>query len=773
MKNVIPIAVAGGVVVLVVAVLFMTTTTLQSPEDKFYSEIDAKVEQAQRMLHAYEPFGEMILSGVESAGLETVEYPPAEEWGKHLDASAFEERSAAEDRSLRESRQLLASLGYEPARPRGVASIPYGQLEQQLRRNRQLIEDALRIVQEGVRHSVEAGDTTLRGTSHPAATELEAVLLQHKADLLRREAALDREKADAARRRFDRLRSRYQSLESTRLAIIGDSRPIMSPGGVGAIFEPVEVEVVETDEAAETAGEAGTPTRGFPSERDDSASGPRQRGLVGRLTGFLFGRDDEAGDGEPEGDTAIDLDNLAGEPDRSITDESGVDETRPDAPADVKRPGPDAMVGTAPPPTPEERIANLNKQRQESEAHIEALEARITELEAEVADLEDALAEAKAEADAARLRMIELEEMEVSPTEPGSLDRFIADYDQVARRYRQATTRISFIENGGIHNAQPGTDDMTEAGDETIPLVPIDSSQQMQARRALPVVKAELDAARVRRDGRQALVALIDKQIRTVQEDEQRNRDRIKAIEAEQASVLQEAGEAIRGANGFAYTAEMTENSALDLIDGPGLQAARNAKNAARNDQRVSGMRDRVVEGTELTSAKILSAVRVISGHAQLLEADAEWLRAQILAQQLEGLADHERMLLDAERMGIRSESDMLPASLEGRDVPSHLLQADAAADVREAVRERAIAAGNAAVETYRQAAGDLDLWLVHANLAAVQHLLARLHADDQRDNLRQQAIESYARALEKRQEDDPDARIYRDILGRLRTTPR
>src|SRR5690606_2384653 len=72
-----------------------------------------------------------------------------------------------------------------------------GQLAEHVRRRSELIDEALKHAREAVQTSVDDAS----GSSHPAATHLEALLLYRKADLQRREGLAHRIRARRATQR--------------------------------------------------------------------------------------------------------------------------------------------------------------------------------------------------------------------------------------------------------------------------------------------------------------------------------------------------------------------------------------------------------------------------------------------------------------------------------------------------------------------------------------------------------------------------------------------
>ena len=202
MKPYLPMAVVGGIVVAGLAALYFITPSFQDPQARLNQEVAEKVAQAQAMLAAYDP----------------------------VDADL---------------RRLLS----EPTTTQ-EADVPEdgGQLAEHVRRRSELIDEALKHAREAVQTSVDDAS----GSSHPAATHLEALLLYRKADLQRREGLAHRIRARRATQRVADLLIAWDEVDrqvrTLAARVVGPQTPHARPTAEGTT-EPASAPVAPPSQA--------------------------------------------------------------------------------------------------------------------------------------------------------------------------------------------------------------------------------------------------------------------------------------------------------------------------------------------------------------------------------------------------------------------------------------------------------------------------------------------------------------------------------------------
>lgn len=720
--------VAAAIVVVVLAILYFTTESLQPPQAKLNSQIEVEVEKAKRMLANYNPVGERVTTLIDTAFASSTqpmtEPVPEDQWPvslktlrEHLDSVAGQ----IEPLNVR----YRAWSGETPA-PGTAAG--YSQLKEQLEKNLAQVSEALKIVQSAVNMSVEAGDRTISGRDHPVATRLEAVLIYHQADLLRQKAAARRDHAVTARAEFERARAQWQMLQSQIAAIQAVAH--REAASVPAAARAPAVPQSEPPKAA---------TR--PPEKTVPAGKP---GVVSRLTGLLFGKK------KPD---VVPPDSTSPEPAPAQADR----ETKEPV---VESPEPPAPTAVVKPPTPQQRLSELATQREQAIIQIAAAEADVARLRDHVSDLEHALAGAKQAARDAQLRMMRLEEQGVDPTDPEAIERFKSDYQQASTEYRKQVREAALLENGGIRNARPDTQDEREY--LNAPLVSADPAQPMNPTEGLVSVRKRLQAAEEQHEAAKNLLATIDVQVAAVQRRQSDDSARLTALEQRQAALKEQAAKAIKDAVVATAEADKLARDAIELLSGDGRQAAQNARTAA--DNQIREARNRQQPGVENPRLEIITKSGMLVGSAQTLEADIALLTAYVQAARVSDLLAHAQVLSHAESMGVRPQQPQDDAALA--------YEAAAAAEEARKAREQAIAVAREAYNSYREASAALDnLWVLNANAAAVCYLLSSLQTGEEADKSRDLAIRIYEQTLQGRSDrkDIADYRRALDGLNRLR----
>ena len=619
-------AAAALVVIAVLAVIRFTTRTLESPETKLEREIDVLVDEAQRMLDAYEPAGDRFVAAITAATTESGRFAADEKSGQQ---AAYQ--------AIREGVQKQGS--------------DLDKLTLELEANQETIHQALALVQKAVAKRSESGERAVSGASHPAATRLEAILLHHKADLLRRRAAVYRAVADDGRIQVSRLLDSWRELDGQLAALASD----------GAADRAAAVEPSHVPVEPQAAGKSGQP-----------------RGALGHLARALFGGKRQPSSDNNEATPII------------VEEKTGPAVTEAET---SREPWWMIKEGARLPAQLTDQLAALKARRQQVEVEIEQARTEVADLGDRVKTLEDALKVAEETASKAQQRMLALEEAETDQSDPEALERFVADYRAASDACRAASREIAILKSGGIRNARPDTDNDDEL--LTAPLVPVDQNQEMSPQPGLVALRGRLDAARERQAALAKVLAVIDAQDKGL-----RSR---RAGEGEAHSDLREARKDLRdrvektalAVIAAVEKANELETEAIEVVTGPGKTAADNANRAVNT--RGGGP---------------------IVGHTKAVEADLEFLHARILAQRTVDLNRHQRTI---EQLG-EMEIDLDPRLLT---------DSAATAEAADDARTEAMKKGKAALDLYRQADQNLNrLWSLHANMAAVNHLLANQQTD-------------------------------------------
>lgn len=718
--------VAAAIVIVVLAVCYFTTEALQSPEAKLNSQIAVEVEKAKRMLASYNPVGQRVTTVIDTAvasSTQPMAEPAAEDqWPVSL--KTLQERL---DSVAREVEPLNARFrDWSGESSAAVSPAGYSELKEQLEKNLAQVSEALRIVQAAVNMSVDAGDKTISGRDHPVATRLETILVYHQADLLRRKAAARRDDAVAARGEFERVRAQWQTLQSQ----------------VTAIEAVARGQAVSTSAAADATTAPRSESPATSAKPPKKTAGTGKPGAVSRLTGLLFGKKPDAASAEP----------AAPEPAPAVAD------GQPEEPIAEAKEEPSATTAIVKPPTPQERLSDLAAQREKAVAQIAAAQADVTRLRDHVSALEQALASAQQTARDAQLRMMQLEEKGVDPTDPKGIDRFTSTYQEASKGYRAAIREAALLEKGGIRNARPDTEDEQEF--LTAPLVSADPAGPMKPTEGLVSVQKRLKAAEDQLDAAKNLLASIDTQVAAVQRRQNDDSSRLAALQKRQSALKEEAAKAIKAAAAATAEADDIAGDAIQLLTNEGRQAAQNARRAA--DNRLSDARSKQQPGVENARLERILKDGALVGSAQTLEGDIALLTAYVQAARVSDLSAHAQALRQAEAMGVGPEP---------QENAAYAYKSAAASEEAEKARSEAVVVAHEAYNSYREASGALDnLWVLNANAAAVCYLLSSLQTGEEAEKSLALAIQIYKQALQDRSDrkDIADYRRALDGLGQL-----
>lgn len=411
---------------------------------------------------------------------------------------------------------------------------------------------------------------------------------------------------------------------------------------------------------------------------------------------------------------------------------------------------------------------------------IEALEARKVEVATEqqaaektAAQLSDMIEEISARAQAAeenarraREHMAGLQTAGVDSSDPAAVRRFFDDYNQSAAVERKDAREFSILDQGALRHArvQDDEDDAVLSG----PVVPIKDDEQIQTERGLTALKSDLAAVEAVIEGFKGVTAQIDREIEQCKSRTSALESRIAATQQQQQHIASEAVQVVKQAMAAGAEAQRLEVEAIEFLASRGTQAAQRARRAA--EKRISEAREQNAQSNpESPNARLvmISDDNNTVGLATTLAGDMSFMTAMIQRQQAEGLIVQQKLLEACRTLGLTIDANALPDGV-ALDTNSTLLNADNAASEAEKLRAAAAESAQAALETYQQADGPLrQLWVLHAQMAAVHYFLANLTADETAAAHRAEALSEYKRALAGR-EDRPEAKVYGPITAEL-----
>lgn len=718
MKSNIPIAITVAVVIVALMAAIFTAYPLESPEVAMTRKVESLLEKAQQRLNSFDPGGSRTLMTLESAE------PATEQWSEALRAvddpqGPFSRTLSAQERTLREIAKDFEHIVDQPQRPGHVsADKVFRKMQASLKKNEGLIKEALVLASDAVSESQRVGKP------HPEATRLKAILIHTQADLLRRQASLHREVAQSQRLRFMKEHDDWQRtnamLEGAEVELTGS----------GAVAPAV---VAKPDEVAEPASSPAPKSTGQP-------------GILSHALKRLWGRPAET------------------------HEEEGVEPAEPEAvtveePEAVEEEEPAEEIADVPPI--QDRLDALENQRTGVRQEIADTEKEVTRLQGIVDDLERRLAEALKRSTAAQKKMLALEQKGTDAGDPKSLPGFVEAYEEASRDYREASMEAGTLEHGALRNARIDTEDENKL--LTAPLVATEPGKAMAPERGLIAMQHELRIAKRLLEKRSELAKELDRQHEGLTarkaDVEQRVADLQQRRDDEASAALKE----LRAAVASMIEADGRENEALDLLMTRGLPTVDQAERASAT--RIREARTLNLENdTPDPRLTMMSREAFSTSHASLIAGDMKVVTASIHAQRAEDLKRHAKILASVEDMAIEAERVLLPEGTTADTVPEAVWQAGAAEAAARDAYDKTIAAGEEAINVYKEIAPDLkDLWVLHANIAAVSYMLAEFIEDPTTAKVyRDQAYQEYERSIRDLPADTPEAKIYQPIMQEL-----
>ncbi|NLX14763.1 MAG: hypothetical protein GXY44_14085 [Phycisphaerales bacterium] len=592
-----------------------------------------------------------------------------------------------------------------------------------LHRNEILLSDALAIVNRAVQMGpVQVGDRTYSGNMHPAATRLQTILIYNLADLKRREAAIYQAKTADERDRFFRVYERWLNVQARLRSTVSKLTTDLEP----APIRP-------------------------PTAQHDGGGAIKQ--LLSQVMSPALKE-------QPEADaTEESVLFVQGDP-QSVAADLFVDQKLP---------------------TIDQRIAELQSLRQERLARISETEQQVEHLAGITAQLSEKIEALNTEAREAELRMMALREAGIDPTDGQSLQQFVEQYNTAAITARQARREAEVLQKGSILNARPDSDE--EEDWPRVPLAPVDPSQTMEPVRGLVAYEGDLLAARALLETSRTLLATIDTQIAELTQLKQMTHALVASMTDTDRQLKEQALRHVHRTVELATLAARLEQEAVSLLNEQGARAAQNAIRSAaqlQNDTRTF-ITNRENKPNH-PNAQVLSSLandRTQAGYAEVLKGDMEYCLAVIRAQIAAGCRDHVRILERATAMGLEIKPDTLTASAEAgsepapESIPVWVYDAGKAMAMAKEESAKALQSANQALEIYQGASDPLkQVWVLHTNIAAVRHLLARLSPDlNRQQENRRLALEKYALSIQDRT-NRPEALLYSRIIDYLTANP-
>jgi hypothetical protein len=361
--------------------------------------------------------------------------------------------------------------------------------------------------------------------------------------------------------------------------------------------------------------------------------------------------------------------------------------------------------------------------------------------------------------------MLAMEQAGADLKRSGGVDQFISAYEALSITNRDASREASILEHGSIRNARPDAADEDEM--LTAPLVPADPAEPLMPVRGLTAVQADLATARGLVETRQAFLAQVEVQIAAAEAQLLEDEARLADLRTRRERLIGDINAAMTRAVADLSAANGLQKQAIDIATTRGKSAARAAEQAVNNimnDARNANSAESPNPRLDLIANKS----RFLAGHAKTLAADFDFLAARVHAQQADGFRRQGDLLTLLNDIGIDTGPALLPEGVEPGESSAGLYTAQAARAQSSEAQAAAVTAAEQAVLAYNEAATSLgELWVVHANAAAVEYLLGGLTTGDASQQHLAKARDLYERSIRNRT-DAPQSTVYQDIVARL-----
>ncbi len=394
----------------------------------------------------------------------------------------------------------------------------------------------------------------------------------------------------------------------------------------------------------------------------------------------------------------------------------------------------------------DEYLATAERNIAEAEAALGELQASSTAVQADIERIKSQLAEARVTADQARTAMERMQARGLDLTDPQGFEKFSAEFDELARTYRQAVSQAHRLESGTLLNAR------IDRGGDLIDgrYVPADGAETIQIDRGLVGLESRLSALQLRTTAAQRAV----ESARTFHETLVSRRAAYQERRARATTRLQELAESASKAyaelSRFSAEAEKTEAAAIDLYGKSASAFIAAARFAATRSSAAS---------TAL--AGLAPEARERSPDNRVAE-DA-WLEQQYKANAADAQIELGRLYYTISREAKRTAEVLanLPEGLAPPDLDPTTWQ-----EKQEDARTRGIDVLHTAYDSLQRARRiPQGQWTLAAEAAAAASLLALLGEEDLRDV----AIATYQQVVAGH-EDKPHMQPY---VNRLRALGR
>ncbi len=423
-------------------------------------------------------------------------------------------------------------------------------------------------------------------------------------------------------------------------------------------------------------------------------------------------------------------------------------------------------------PPIDDRIAQLQKHKEEILATGQQAQAEVDRLTQVIKDLEARIAVASGKAADTEQRMLELQQKGADPTDPGALKRFADSYEQIAAANRAAWREATILKQGSLRNARVDSADEDEILSR--PLSPSEGNGEIATERGLVALQSDLKAVEAVAHGHKAIAAEIDRQIGRLTDRKKDMTRRAEALKASQSQSAEELAQFVKTVLTARMEALRLEKEGVEMARNRGLQAAQRAKRAV--EKRISEAQQTLsAQGGESQNQRLLliSADKAGPGNAIAMIGDLHLLAAQLQAQQAANLEAHARLLDELGRLHITIDAKMLPEGMTLESVPAEAIKVDGARTAAEQAHAAALEAAGEALKAYAEADTLLQqLWVLHANMATAHHLMANLTSGPDSEKHAEEARIEYLRAMKGREE-RPEVPLLQSAVASLAAATR
>lgn len=408
------------------------------------------------------------------------------------------------------------------------------------------------------------------------------------------------------------------------------------------------------------------------------------------------------------------------------------------------------------------RIAELQKKKVELENEITSARNDSARLSGLIADLEKRIADVEKQAGDAERQMLVLEARGISPGQADSLDQFTQSYRAASDLNRKAFREWQTLAEGSLRDVH-----VESADDDRVNTSPLVGKKTTE--RGLKTLKDDLAIAELLARNMKSWLDDVTLQIEALSLKKKELARRAEILLTARAQDVEKAANVAKAIIAAAIEADQLRLQAIELLQNLGKQAAQRARQAA--DKRIR-------EADELNSANnpesrnprlsMISDTRFTTGHAITIIGDMAYMIAYVQTERIDALTWHQAFLDTLKSMGIKVDKGFLPAGVSSEKSPDWAIQVGAAQEAANQARKEVVDTAKEALEEYEKADQPLkQLWVLHANMAAVKYLLANLYTGEEAEQYRDQARQQYLRAIKDR-EDRPETPIYKEIVAAM-----